>query len=214
MTPPMKPDEETLKTSWTLVARLKNVDDNESWQEFYEVYRRLIVGVALRAGLQEEEARDVMQETMRSFSEHIQDGKFVADAAHGSLRAWLLNMARWRIQDQLRKRLPVAAGSGAPPNGTATTPTVERVPDPREVDLEGLCDAEWKEQVMEQARGKLQLQVKAEHYQIFHLLTAEEKSVAEVANMVGHSKAQIYVVKHRVTRALKKIVKRLERELG
>jgi len=210
----MKPDEETLRTSWTLVARLKNADDNESWQEFYEVYRRLIVGVALKAGLQEEEARDVMQETMRSFSEHIQDGKFVTDAAHGSLRAWLLNMARWRIQDQLRKRLPVAASSHASPDATATTPTVERVPDAQEVDWAGLCDAEWEARLREQALKALQLEVKAEHYQVFHLLVVEQKPLAEVARMVGRNRAQIYLVKHRVANALKKIVRRLEKKLG
>ena len=92
MTPLMKPDEETLRTSWTLVARLKNADDDESWQRFYDIYRGVIHGVAMKAGLREDEADDVVQETMRSMINSIQD--FEADPAHGKFRAWLLNNAR------------------------------------------------------------------------------------------------------------------------
>jgi RNA polymerase sigma-70 factor (ECF subfamily) len=209
---PMKNDEESLRTSWTAVARLKNTDDQEVWNRFYDRYRPLIFGVAVKAGLQQEEAQEVVQETMLSVSRHIQE--FVAEPARGSFRAWLLNMARWRIQDQLRKRLPVVASGGPPSDGTATTGTVERVPDGREVDLEGLCDAEWKDWLMEQALGELPLEVKAEHYQIFHLLAIEQKSIAEVAKIVGRNRAQIYLIKHRVANALKKIIRRLEKELG
>jgi RNA polymerase sigma-70 factor (ECF subfamily) len=208
----MKPDQETLRTSWTLVARLKNPDDDGAWQEFYDVYQGVIRGVAMKAGLREDEADDVVQETMRSVVNDIQ--RFEADPARGKFRAWLLNNARWRITDQFRKRSPAATGSYVPPGATATTPTAERVPDPRGVDLEGLCDAEWEAQLRERAFKELQLEVKAGQYQIFHLLVVEQKSIEEVAAMVGRSRAQIYLIKHRVASALKRIVKRLEKKLG
>ncbi len=207
----MKPDEETLRTSWTLVARLKNADDDESWQRFYDIYRGVIHGVAMKAGLREDEADDVVQETLRSVIKGIRD--FEADPAHGKFRAWLLNNARWRISDQFRKRPPAAVGNHALPDATATTPAAERVPDPRAVDLEGLCDAEWEARLREQALKELQLEVKAGQYQIFHLLVVEQKSIEEVAAMVGRSRAQIYLIKHRVAAALKRIVKRLQKEL-
>jgi len=197
----MTPDDDTLRTSWTLVARLKNVDDQESWRGFYELYRRFIVGTAIKAGLREDEAEEVLQDTMTAFASHIQD--FSADPARGSLRGWLLTTARRRIQDWLRKRPPAGPSHGPSPADTATTATVERVPDPREVDLEELCDAQWDEQVRAQALRELQLAVKAEHYQIFHLLVLEQKPVREVARMVGRNAAQVYLVKHRVTHALR-----------
>ncbi len=190
------------------MARLKNVDDTAGWQKFYDIYRGVIRGVALKAGLREDEADDVLQETMRSLTNDLQD--FEANPAHGAFRAWLLNKARWRICDQFRKRLP-AAGS---PAATATTPAAERVPDPRPVDWEGLCDAEWQARLREQAFKELQFGVKAGQYQIFHLLVVEQRSAREVARMVGRSRAHIYLTKHRVSSALKKIVRRLERELG
>jgi RNA polymerase sigma-70 factor (ECF subfamily) len=208
----MDAEDETLRTSWSLVARLKNLGDHDSWAEFDELYRPLILGVAVKAGLRKDEAQDVVQETMASMAKHIQD--FVAEAGRGSFRAWLLNMARWRIKDQLRKRLPTQSPSDAATSGTARTPTVERVPDAHEVDLEALCDEEWKERLREKALQELQIEVKPEHYQIFHLLTQERKPIEAVARMVGRNRAQIYLIKHRVGSALKKVVRRLEKRLG
>jgi len=206
----MSSDEDTLRTNWMLVARLKNVGDDDSWREFYELYRPLILGVSLKAGLREEEAKEVLQETMASVAGHI--AEFEATGARGSLRGWLLTMVRWRIQDQLRKRMP-ASGSAVvgPADATATTATVERVADPVEVDLERLCDAEWEERLKERAMKELQCAVKAEHYQVFYLLAVEQKPVALVAAMVGRSRAQVYLIKHRVGKALRRIVKQFEK---
>lgn len=207
----MKKDDDSLRTSWTAVAGLKNTQDAESWERFYARYRPLIFGLAAKAGLRQEEAQEVVQETMLSVSKHIQD--FIADPARGSFRAWLLQMAKWRIQDQFRKRLPLSAGRGATSGETATTPTVERVPDNRPVDLEGLCDEAWKEWLMARALKEVQVEVKAEHFQVFHLLVVERKSTSEVARIVGRNRAQIYLIKHRVSTALKKVVRRIEREM-
>ena len=60
----MKPDEETLRTSWTLVARLKNAGDDQALQEFYDLYRGVIHGVAMKAGLRQDEADDVVSRSL------------------------------------------------------------------------------------------------------------------------------------------------------
>jgi RNA polymerase sigma-70 factor (ECF subfamily) len=209
----MKPgDEATWATSWTLVARLKNIDDQEAWRQFYDLYSRLVLGVARKAGLQSTEAEEVLQETLASVAKHIQ--VFKADPAHGSFRAWLMQMARWRIRDQFAKRLPTAGESAkAAGDDSATTPLLERVAE-APVNLEALCDTEWRERLREEAFKQLQLETSAEHYQIFHLLAVEEKTPAEVARMLGRSQPQIYVIKHRVARNLKRIVRQLEAQLG
>jgi RNA polymerase sigma-70 factor (ECF subfamily) len=207
---PVKPQEDSLATRWSLVGRIKNTQDDKSWNEFHDLYRGLILGVAKKAGLQDAEALDVLQETMTAVSKNI--GGFEANPERGSFRAWLLQMARWRIMDQLKKRLPISVVGSRSDNATETTPAVERVPDPREVDLERLCDAEWKEQLMNQALKEVQLQINAEHYQIFYLLEIERRTIPDVARMVGRNRAPIYLIRHRVTNALKKIVKRLERK--
>src|SRR6266487_3769354 len=99
----MKNDsDELLATRWTLIERLKNWDDQESWRQFFDTYWKLIYGVAIKSGLTHPEAQDVVQETVISVCKSMHN--FKADPAYGSFKAWLLNLTRWRITDQFRKR--------------------------------------------------------------------------------------------------------------
>src|SRR4051812_24531093 len=115
----MKRDEESLATRWTLIRKLTQADcDEESWNEFYQLYQKLIYGLATKAGLKTAEAEDVVQETMRSVCEKIQN--FKPDPAHGSFKSWLLQMARWRVIDQIRKRPPGKSASAEDSRRTST----------------------------------------------------------------------------------------------
>jgi RNA polymerase sigma factor (sigma-70 family) len=102
--------DEVLPTRWTLVERLKDWEDQKTWREFYDSYWRLIYGVALKAGLTEVEAQEVVQETVIGVATKIKD--FQADPARGWVKGWLLNTTRWRITDQFRRRLPRAETAG------------------------------------------------------------------------------------------------------
>src|SRR5579862_9254910 len=120
---------ELIPTRATLIERLKNWQDRTSWQEFFNIYWQLIYCVARRGGLTDVEAQDVVQETLMSVAKHIPTFKY--DPALGSFKGWLLNMARWRIIDQLRKRGPLSRqhlhGADSVASGTAT---VDAIPDP------------------------------------------------------------------------------------
>src|SRR6266481_3693556 len=94
--------DELSSTRWTLIGRLKNWDDQESWRDFFDTYWKLIYGVARKSDLTPSEAQEVVQETVISVSKKIND--FKADPAYGSFKSWLLNLTRWRIIDQVRKR--------------------------------------------------------------------------------------------------------------
>ena len=55
--PPMtQPKESFIPTRWSLISRLKDWDDGESWKLFFDSYWKLIYSVALKAGLRESEA--------------------------------------------------------------------------------------------------------------------------------------------------------------
>src|SRR2546426_12491692 len=93
-----------IPTRATLLQRLKDWQDQPSWQEFFDTYWRLIYGVARKAGLTESEAEDVVQETMFSVAKHMPSFKY--DPAIGSFKGWLLTLTRWRIIFPLGKRGP------------------------------------------------------------------------------------------------------------
>ena len=91
-------DDELIRTRTTLINRLQNWQDQASWQEFFDVYWKLIYFYAIKSGLTETEAQDVVQETMFSVAKHMP--KFKYDRKIGSFKTWLMNMTRWRITDQ------------------------------------------------------------------------------------------------------------------
>ena len=104
-----QPKDELIPTRATLIQRLKNWQDQSSWQDFFDTYWKLIYGTAIKSGLTATEAQDVVQETMISVAKHMPAFKY--DPAIGSFKTWLLNMTRWRITDQLRKRGPFVRAS-------------------------------------------------------------------------------------------------------
>jgi DNA-directed RNA polymerase specialized sigma24 family protein len=61
----------SIATRETLLLRLKGIDDHASWQDFFDIYWRLIYGVAVKAGLNEDEAQDVLQDTVATVAKNI-----------------------------------------------------------------------------------------------------------------------------------------------
>lgn len=117
-----------IPTRSSLLKRLKNWQDQESWQEFFNLYGKLIFGFASKAGLTEAEAQDVVQETVLIVARKMPG--FVYDPAAGSFKSWLMLITRRRIEKQLRKRLPVTAARASRSDETNRTATIEKFPDP------------------------------------------------------------------------------------
>lgn len=72
----MKDEDELIPTRRSLLSRLKNWDDQESWRVFFDTYWRLIYSAGLRAGLTEAEAEDMVQETVISVLKSMRDFQY------------------------------------------------------------------------------------------------------------------------------------------
>jgi RNA polymerase sigma-70 factor (ECF subfamily) len=205
--------EELIPTRASLIARLRNWQDQSSWQEFFETYWRLIYGVARKAGLSVDEAQDVVQETMFATAKHLPAFKY--DPAIGSFKAWLLNMTRWRITDQFRKRGPVSMhhGAGQSADTTQGTDTVASVADPAEFALHHVWEEEWQANLVEAAIANVRRKIDPLKYQIFDLYVNKEWPPEKVAATLAISTNQVYVAKHRVTQLIKEEVARLEKSM-
>jgi RNA polymerase sigma factor (sigma-70 family) len=216
--------DESIPTRWSLLNRLKNLDDQQSWQVFFDTYWKLIYGVARKAGLSDAEAQDVVQETVISVAKKI--GEFKCDPAAGAFKSWLLKLTRWRILNQLKKRMPVGVqASACPPypgqgtlkrgqqaDETDRTATVERVADPAGLELHAIWDAEWEKNLAAAAIERVKRQVKSKQFQMFELYVVQQWPVRDVARMLRVSAAQVYLAKHRIARLVKKELKRLEKQ--
>jgi RNA polymerase sigma factor (sigma-70 family) len=205
--------EDLIQTRWSLIQRLKNLDDQESWREFFETYWRLIYSVASKSGLTHTEAEEVVQETILSVCRKMPE--FRADPEAGSFKSWLLALTRWRIGDQFRKRARAERlrhhKSAAPDPATeVSTATEERVADSAGNLLEAVWNEEWQQNLLDTALEKLKTQVKPKHYQIFYLLAVKEQPPLKVAQTLGVNVGQVYLVKHRVGSLFRKALKEAE----
>ena len=57
---------EFIPTRHSLLSRLKDWNDQESWRVFFDTYWKLIYHAAVKAGLSDAEAQDVVQDTVIS----------------------------------------------------------------------------------------------------------------------------------------------------
>jgi RNA polymerase sigma factor (sigma-70 family) len=199
----------SIRTRATLIARLENLQDQASWQEFFDIYWKLIYGVARQAGMSDVEAQDVVQETIVSVARHMPTFKY--DPAIGSFKAWLLKMTRWRIFDQLRKRGPAQPHRTFPENATGTD-TINNIVDPASQHLDKLWEDEWERTLLDAAIDKVKRRLDPQKYQIFDFYVNKEWKAEKVAATFGVSVDQVYLAKHRITEMIKEEVKRLEKE--
>lgn len=199
------------KTRKSLIARLDNWEDQKTWDEFYQTYWRLIYAVAIRAGLRPEEAFDCVQETILSIAK--QSKKKLYDPEQGSFKTWLMNMTRWRINDQFRKRKKDTAMTGGDWEDERKTAVIDRIEDPNGDVLSRLWDVEWKKNVADAALARVKAQVSPKQYQIFDFYVIRQWDAQKVQEKLNVSMAQVYLAKHRVGAVLKKELAKLEDEI-
>lgn len=208
MQPPHRDSKVTRKS---LIDSLKDADNQEGWARFYDTYSHMIYELSRKAGLSESEAEEVVQETV--ISVHKKMPAFTYDPAKGSFKSWLLQLIKWRIKDQLRKRSPDSVfrvENYRRPSATGTG-TTERIADPSPDPLDSVWEEQWRSSALDKALASVKKLVKPKHYQMFELSFVHHWPVSKVAKSLGVTAAQVYLVKHRVGGLLKKEMKRFEK---
>jgi RNA polymerase sigma-70 factor (ECF subfamily) len=188
-----------------LLNRLRK--DEASWDHFVGLYSPLIYQFASKAGLTDPEVQDVVQETMSSAAKHLPT--FQGDPTVGAFKAWLFNMTRWRVVDQLRKRGPFVTQD----SGSDETEATEDMLAPKAQALDELWNIEWNKALQDAATANVKRRLDPRKYQIFDCYVNKEWPSAKVAAAFGISVDQVYLAKHRVAALIKQEVKRLEKEI-
>jgi RNA polymerase sigma-70 factor (ECF subfamily) len=215
---PVRSATNSAPTRWSLIGRLKEVGDDDSWREFADAYGPLIHTVALRSGLNDADAEEVAQEVLLAVARRMPE--FKCDPAAGSFKSWLLTLTRWRIIDQVRKRERTSVEGGPPsaakepprpgPDDSANTATIERIADPHRPELAIVWDEEWEKHLLETATDRVKQRVDPELYQLFDFHVLRGWPAAKVARKVGVSLPRVYFAKYRVSALVKREIEAMK----
>ena len=85
---------EFIRTRASLLARLRESEDQAAWREFFDTYWPLLVSVSRRSGLSDADAQDVAQDVLGAVARQMPEFRY---DPRGSFKAWLLTLTRRRI---------------------------------------------------------------------------------------------------------------------
>ncbi len=119
---------DSIRTRHSLLNRLKDWGDQASWQDFLDTYWRLIYNVAVKAGLADTEAEEVVQETVIAVAK--KNAEFKADCppelAESSARSESRDVSSLQIVPSIFAPVWLRWGCHEPRRATASGQTVRR----------------------------------------------------------------------------------------
>ena len=190
-------------TRVTLLLRLKRAGEENDWEDFYHQYARFIMSVALRSGLSQRDAEDILQETMMEMMRVM--ARFDYDPAKGTFRGFLRKIvtrkaARYRARQPNHVSLDLLVSKG-------DALLMELIDEEGLSELFKGIDAVWKAAVLEEAAHRLVADhgVHEENVAVMDALL-KGSTVEEIAAQTGKTANAIYQVKHRVQKILRDTV--------
>jgi RNA polymerase sigma factor (sigma-70 family) len=201
-----------LPTRQSLLSRLRDLQDQDGWREFFDTYWPLIYNVARKSGLGDLEAQEVVQSTFIYLARRMP--KFRYEPARGSFKSWLRVVTRSRISVYRRTEKADEKFIREPFPGAESddVSAAEQLPDPAADALDEVWQREWEENLLSAATRRVRSKVSSQQLLIFRLAATDDLPLSQVAKKLGVSLAQVYLARHRVGRLLKTEVQRLRKE--
>lgn len=205
------PDNDSLLTRRTLLSRLRNLDDQESWRTFFDLYWRLLYNVARKSGLDDSGAQEIVQDTVVAVARKMPEFRY--DPARGTFRQWLLRITRRRIIDHLRRiyRQPPRA-EVSPESLDEEEEHAAAITDQSTGAIEAVWNEEWEKTTFDAALAEVRAVSNPQHFQVFDYCVLKEWPASKVAATLNLNAAQVYLAKHRVAQAMKRAVRRINEE--
>lgn len=193
----------TPTTRTSLLLRLCNSEDHEAWAEFVILYEPVIYRSLRRHGLQDADARDVMQELLLAVNRSIDRWDPTKDC--GSFRGWLRRVARNLVINWMKQRGRRVVATG----GSDLQSMLDMVPATDEPDTIQF-DREFHRALFHRAGARVRGEVHSATWQAFWETTVVGTSSADAAMKLGMTVGAVRVAKCRVLARLQAAVAELE----
>lgn len=182
------------ETNPSLIARVQDLGDGASWEEFLGIYQPVVFRMARKRGLQDADAHDVIQQVFFSISRSIQNWK--PDESQPPFRAWLTTIAHNAITKSFTRR-PRDTATGS----SSVAELLDQQPDPLATESEILAEA--RKEVIHWAVTQIRAEFSEETWAIFEQTAIQGIPIPEVAQTMGRSPGSIYVTRYRIMARLK-----------
>lgn len=193
------------ETRASLILRLPDAADVAAWDEVLTIYGPLVYRLALRQGLQQTDAEDLVQEVFTAIARSV--SKWLERTDRGKFRAWLLRIARNTAINLLTRRPKGAIGAG----GDDAVRSLAEIPHPSP-ELSNQFDLAYRRDVFRWAAQRVQESVTEPTWQAFWLTQVEGRPIADAARQVEMSVGAVYVARSPVMTRLRELVSQLENE--
>jgi RNA polymerase sigma-70 factor (ECF subfamily) len=201
--------DEFIPTRRSLLSRLRDWSDQDSWRDFFDTYGRLIYRVARKAGLSDAEAQDAVQETVLTVAKQMPD--FHYDSAFGSFKSWLLQITRSRVNDMWRKKFYEQKGRKLPREEDLSPSILEANPAMAVFDWDEAWNEAWEKNLAQAAIEHVRQRANPRQYQAFYLHVVKNTPARKVASRLGVNLAEVYYAKYKISALIKKEIATLDK---
>ena len=188
-------------TRLSLIQQMANGNEI-TWQDFYNTYKPLIYLRGRDRGLNDEELKDLCQESLLS----IFNGKdkFVYDRSKGRFRNYLKTIVDRRAFAIIKKRNWQNEKSSVIDQDNMTSSDFD--------EMEENWDRAWQEKILNDAMEVVKGHINDVTFQAFKMTYRDGVSTEETAEKLGISTESVYVAKHRTLKRLQVIISQLTTE--
>lgn len=165
-----------------------------AWQDFYARCGECIRRFAIALGVRPCDVEELEQEVWAVVLLRLPIWRY--DPVRGQFRTWLYQVVRNKVADHVRrrarhplKRLPAESSHTAELRSFEPDPAAE-------------CESRSEHETLQRLLVTLRGQVSALSYRVFHLRRLEERSVADVAALLGLTAGQVRARQCRTERRL------------
>lgn len=186
-------------TRASLIARLRDQEDRDAWDEVMAIYGPLVLRMALRQGLQRADAEDVVQHVFLALFQSVE--KWLDQSERGRFRNWLIGISRNVALNTLNRKPKGGIGIGGPDE-------YDRLGQLKvsEDQLASEFDIEYQREVYRWAANKIQADVDPKTWDAFRMTHVDGVSIGDAAKSLGVGVGQIYVARSRVMKRLQTLV--------
>ncbi len=184
-------------TRRSLLVRLRDSRDEAAWLEFTAIYEPVIYRMTKRRGMQDADAREIVQEVLLSVSTAI--SRFDMEQS-GSFCGWLNRITRNATIDRIRTI-------------TARKETLDASGVVRKLDalvgdqrIEDEFEQDRRQQLFRWAASQVRLSTGEQNWMAFWKSTIDGIAIGEVASELGMTEGAVYVARCRIVKRIRELV--------